>query len=109
MLRSRHLKIDIRILQLCPAPGCIDHLRGCVDARRSRAALLELDGEFPIATAHVEDPAAANVADEFEDQPPFKLLGDGADLGRVPLRVNLRSQIGITQVGWELPINPSSV
>jgi hypothetical protein len=63
MLRHRHLKTDIGILELRPPFGCIDHLRGRIDAHNTRAALREFDGERPVAAAHVHDPAAADIAD----------------------------------------------
>ena len=50
-------------------------------------------GELSITAAHVENPAAADVADEFKDQLTFEPLGDGADLRGAPSRVSVRPQV----------------
>ena len=80
MLSHRHLKSDIRIVQLCPIFGRIDHRRGCVNTCYDRTASREFESELAIAAAHVEDPAAVDVAEKFKDQLAFEPLGDGADL-----------------------------
>ena len=46
-----------------------------------------------------EDPAAAHIADEPENQLTFEPVGDGADLRGAPSRVGVRPQIG-DGAGW---------
>jgi hypothetical protein len=94
MLRSCHLKGDVRIVRLGSGPGSCDHVSRHIDPHYLGAALAELDGELPVATADVENLAARDVACEFEDEPAFEPLGDGAKLGGAPLGIRLGPEIG---------------
>jgi len=79
MLRFCHHKSDIGILWLRPGLGGIDHLKGRIDTNYNRASLGKLHSELPVAATYVEDPAALDVAHEFEDQLMFEPLGYGAE------------------------------
>jgi hypothetical protein len=62
-----HLKRDFGIASPCPSSRGLDHRGGGVDSRHGRAAAGEFQSQLAVATADIEDLAAADIAGELED------------------------------------------
>jgi hypothetical protein len=76
IFRHGQPKVDIRILPRYSPVGGVDHLSGGIDAYYDRAAPIEFNSKFSIATTHVKNPATRDVAYKVKDQPAFESDGN---------------------------------
>src|SRR6185437_6559843 len=63
------------------------------DAGDDGATPPQFHGQVTVAASHIEHVAPRNVAEKRKNQPALKLLGNGAEAGGPPLRIDIRSKI----------------